>query len=45
MINFRQVHDDLKSGKLDINELQDDKAEYFAYGQRILTNNRIDIRK
>lgn len=45
MINFRQVHDDLKSGKLDINELQDDKAEYFAYGQRILTNNRIDIRE
>ena len=45
MINFRQVHDDLKSGKLDINELQDDKAEYYAYGQRILTNNRVDIRE
>jgi len=45
MISYRQVHEDLKSGKLNINDLQDDKAEYFAYGQRILTNNRIDLRE
>ncbi|MCM1214079.1 MAG: hypothetical protein NC548_06115 [Lachnospiraceae bacterium] len=45
MISYRQIHENLKNGKINIDDLQDDKAEYFAYGQRAVTNSRVDLKE